>query len=476
MYGGLISALAFDRSSVRSYDRDGRLHVASTNISKAAVNPYLGREIPDWEKLGLDPNKMYKLLRDPEELAKAAPTFNNLPLLSRHVAVTADAHAPELVIGSTGTDSDFSHPYLGNSLVIWAKSGIDAVESEAQKELSSAYRYRADMTPGVYDGERYDGVMRDIVGNHVAIVKEGRAGSDVVVGDSNEEIAAMSKKVLLSRTALLTLGTMAAAVAPLMAQDQKLPDMVPIVADVTTKNFKESKPKVLAALTKALEGKLAKDASIEGVAKLLDALEGGAKDEDEPVDPEMIGIAPEEAATDDDPLAKLKEFLKAKLGPEDMAQVEALCGAGGAMDNPPPFTGMPKPGGAKDAFPPKKDDDKKEDEKMDKPAMDAAIKTAVAASVAEQRAIREAEKVARPYVGEIAIAFDSAEQVYRHTLKALGVKGVDAVHASALRTILEMQPAPGSKPSKAPKLASDEAAAGKGFADRWKNLGNIQVG
>lgn len=180
---------AFDKATtVRSYDRDGRLHVAATNISKAAVNPYLGREIPDWETLGLNPDKIYKLLRDPQELAKAAPTFNNLPLLSRHVAVTADAHQPELVIGSTGTDAEFSAPYLGNSLVIWAKGGIDAVESEAQKELSSAYRYRADMTPGVFEGERYDGVMRDIVGNHVAIVREGRAGSDVVVSDHADEL------------------------------------------------------------------------------------------------------------------------------------------------------------------------------------------------------------------------------------------------------------------------------------------------
>jgi Uncharacterized protein conserved in bacteria (DUF2213) len=49
--------LAFDRASVRTYDRDGRLHVEISNISKAAVNPYIGREIPDWKALGLDPDK-----------------------------------------------------------------------------------------------------------------------------------------------------------------------------------------------------------------------------------------------------------------------------------------------------------------------------------------------------------------------------------------------------------------------------------
>jgi hypothetical protein len=40
------------------------------------------------------------------------------------------------------------------------------------------------MTPGTYGGIKYDGVMRDIVGNHVALVEEGRAGADVHVGDA----------------------------------------------------------------------------------------------------------------------------------------------------------------------------------------------------------------------------------------------------------------------------------------------------
>jgi 8-oxo-dGTP pyrophosphatase MutT (NUDIX family) len=183
------ASLAFDRSSVRTYDADKRLHVSSTPISKSNVCEYLGREIPGAEELGLDPSKRYRLWRHPAELAKAAPTFNNIPVLSRHVPVSAEDHKPEDVIGSTGTDAEFLKPYLKNSLVIWAKSAIDDVEREAKRELSSAYRYRADMTPGkTPDGEVFDGVMRDIVGNHVAIVQTGRAGHDVVVADSAEEL------------------------------------------------------------------------------------------------------------------------------------------------------------------------------------------------------------------------------------------------------------------------------------------------
>ena len=177
--------LALDRS-VRHFDQDGRLHVAVANISAARVNPYQGSEIPGYEKLGLRPDKIYRLLRDPDELAKAAPTFTNLPLLKQHVPVTARDHRPDLVVGSTGAVK-FNEPYLKTTLCVWAQDAIDKIESAQQRELSAAYHFEVDMTPGVYQGQRFDGRMINIRGNHVALVDQGRAGSDVVVGDGKPQ-------------------------------------------------------------------------------------------------------------------------------------------------------------------------------------------------------------------------------------------------------------------------------------------------
>lgn len=173
------------QDSARSYDKDGRLHVAQSNISKATVNPYYGREIPRFEELGLQPEKVYYLLRDPQELAKAANSFRNLPLLSKHIPVNADEPRKDIVVGSTGSDVEFSEPFLHCSLSVWDAEAIAGIESGEQMELSSAYHYRADMTAGEYQGQHYDGVMRDIVGNHVALVDVGRAGRDVVVADQD---------------------------------------------------------------------------------------------------------------------------------------------------------------------------------------------------------------------------------------------------------------------------------------------------
>lgn len=175
---------AFDKASVRTYDEDGMMHVALTPISKANVCIYYGKEIPDSEALGLDPKKAYRLLRDPEELKKAVSTFNNKPVLNKHIGVTVIDPPKESIVGSTGERSEFDGTYLKNSLVLWDIDSILGVETEKQKEISSSYRYKLDMTPGEYEGETYDGVMRDIVCNHVAIVPSGRAGSDVFVYDS----------------------------------------------------------------------------------------------------------------------------------------------------------------------------------------------------------------------------------------------------------------------------------------------------
>jgi hypothetical protein len=180
--------IAFDKQSARTVDANGYLHVSLTNISKATVNPYYGHEIPGCESLGLDPKKVYKLLRAPEELKAGASTFNNLPILDVHIPVSAfDLDKPEIkkhVVGSTGTDAEYDAPYLKNSMVLHTASAISDVEEKKKAELSCAYRYAPVMNPGVFEGEHYDGVMTKLEGNHVALVTEGRAGHDVKVMDS----------------------------------------------------------------------------------------------------------------------------------------------------------------------------------------------------------------------------------------------------------------------------------------------------
>ena len=445
--------LAFDRATVRSIDVDGRMHVEISNISKATVNPYRGSEIPDWETLGLDANRIYFLLRDPQELDKAASTFNNIPLLSKHIPVSAAEPQKEFVVGATGSNASYQAPYLKNSLVVWDAVAIALIESDEQKELSSAYRYRADMTPGVYEGVAHDGVMRDLCGNHVALVEVGRAGPDVVVGDSSTLNPSEIPKMKLSKTAAVVAGALGAHIRPRLAQDAALGDLTPFLKGVSRKSLKSEVPRIVRAMQNHFKGKLAQDADLEDLKEVIEVFTDQAvapigEDEDDDATPPV--------AQDDELMGKIREMLGEKLGPEEAARVMAALGepAAGAADTPPPTPGTPPAPVTKQA--------------MDQ-ALAKAQKDGEQAAVKRWTEIRTAEQECRPILGEI-VAQDSAESVYKMALDAKGIDLTDTP-PSAYRAMVKMALAQDQAPQ-TPRVAMDSAAQ-KSFRDRFPHIPKV---
>lgn len=413
--------IALDRATIRAKDADGRLHVGLNPISKANICEYFGSEIPNHVALGLDPGKKYRLWRHPDELAKAVATFNRLPILREHIPVSAEAPATDLIIGTTGSDAEFDGEFLNNSLAFWDQTAIDDIERDKARQLSSAYRYVADMTPGVTEGLQYDGIMRDIEGNHVALVPEGRAGPDVIVGDSKPE----TRVVLMTKTALRMHGALAALLDPMLAQDAS-PKVAPLLVGVTAQNFKAKRKAVLAGVAG-----LAQDANIDEVGDVLDKIAELGKE----VMEEEVSEVEEVQASDADH-TKLLTFLEGKLSSEDMATLqEMLGGAPGAEDEDEP-----------DMKPNEPDGDPKA-------AMDAAVN----AAVARVNALHAAREDVRPLVGAVSMALDSAEAVYATALKAKGVdiKGVDP---SAYKALVSMALDSASRSAKSQAPMAQDAA------------------
>lgn len=471
--------LAMDLSpSVRHYDKDGQLHINRTPISKAMICEYYGREIPNNQALGLDPSKKYRLLRDPEELKKGAATSNGKQLMFTHVPVNADDPQKDVWVGSVGTDAEYEEPYLFNSLHVHDRMGIDGIETEEQKQISSSYRYRADMTPGAYQGEAYDGVMRDIDFNHVCLVTAGRCGDDVFVHDSKPkpEEFKMTNTVLSRKAAVLKGGVMA-YLQPKLAMDAKggtvKVDITPILKDITNSNFSSRRAQIVSGITACTAGKLAADAKLDDLPAFL-----GAFDETEAEEEKKD----KDKADDEDPKEK---FLKEKLSAEDKAAYDAL---GGAKDGDPDKdedgakakekdaadkakdAKMGKDGKAKDADPDKKPD------MVDKPAMDAAIaksaKEVRAQVIKEQKAIREAEQAVQPWVGQLNMAFDSAPDVYKHALEAMEVD-IEGVDPSAYPAMLKLVPQPGQRGQRTTSLAMDSAEDMSSFNKMFPDAGRI---
>jgi hypothetical protein len=424
--------LAFDRASVRTVDAFGKLHVTVSNISKAAVNPYLGREIPGAEALGLDLDKVYMLLRDPAELERAASTFNNIPLLSQHIPVSAEKPQKDIVVGSTGTDACFVSPYLQNSLVVWDAVAIAGIDTEVQKELSSAYAYTADMTPGTFEGVAYDGVMRNIIGNHVALVEVGRAGPDVVVGDSKPLFTTTEyPNMKASRKAIAVKAALGVFLRPQLAQDAAIVDLSVLVRGVKADTIAQDKARIVKEVKAKIPG-IDVDALTEIIQLAADA-EPDDKDDDKKK-PAMDDDEQRDGESDED----YKKRMDEKKAAQDEEDAEA--------------------------------EKKKKDD--DKTAMDAAInaatKLAEKATIERMNAIRVAEKEVQPLIGEV-VAQDSAEAVYKLALDNAGVD-VKGVHPSAYRAMVKLL----SKPAdvKESRVAMDSAHKDD-FAKRFPTAGKL---
>ena len=178
-----LKTVIFDAApSQRRVDENGFMHVDSCHITKEQVVKYYGREIPGWRELGLDPERLYNVYRPGDEIEKAAATFDGLPLQLQHHIDSADEPQTEFRVGSISRPV-WRAPYLDCDLHITNGAAISAVEHGDFKEISAAYLYEPVIESGEFDGTPYEIVMRNLRGNHVALVPKGRAGADVVVAD-----------------------------------------------------------------------------------------------------------------------------------------------------------------------------------------------------------------------------------------------------------------------------------------------------
>jgi hypothetical protein len=418
---------AFD--TARWYTADGRMHISRSHITKAAVNPYYGREIPGWDVLGLDPNKVYQMLRAPEELRKAVQTFRILPILNKHIAVLdfdgmEEAEKKKYIVGSTGSEVEFLDPFLDADTCIWEANAIVGIETDKVREFSCSYRYEPVMTTGDYEGVRYDGIMTRLQGNHLALVESGRAGNEVLAADQNLEKNLMAR-TKLGNALIVAVTTAFPKVGLAFDENSELGKML---AGAKKKSFDK---------TKALKLIVAMDAEMDPKqpAAVMDALVDVDKDEPEPKKkdkaddaepdhPKGCMCADCKTARDAEPDDDDDEEEKRKKAAKDKA----------AKDR------------AKDA------------DKVSREDMKGAMDSLSADLRAQFLAVDEAKRDVRAVVGDV-IAMDSAEAIYAFALDHLKVDHAGVTGAPALKAIFKVaSAAPAAVPSGL-KLAMDSASS-----------------
>jgi hypothetical protein len=166
--------------SQRTTDDNEFTRIANCIITSAGVFEYLGREIPNYQSLGLDADQIYKLYRPADEIDKAKDTFKDMPLLDTHLVVYADDIPKSNVIGTLSSDINFDGKDLTCSIVLWDKEAVEQIEARGKKGLSAGYRYTPVIKSGVHEGQAYDIIMTELSANHVAQVENPRNPSSII--------------------------------------------------------------------------------------------------------------------------------------------------------------------------------------------------------------------------------------------------------------------------------------------------------
>lgn len=176
------------------YDANGFKTSSEVPISKAGIVKYGGGQLlPAYQgspENAPESNKVYDVYRPPEELEKAAETFRLLPWVNDHPGkiLSGDGSTGwtvdnKNVLGIIGEDVAFDGEFLRANLKCFSPELAAEIQS-GKRQLSAGFRHEIYYEPGNHNGISYDYVQRNLIGNHVALVEDGRCGSDCSIMDS----------------------------------------------------------------------------------------------------------------------------------------------------------------------------------------------------------------------------------------------------------------------------------------------------
>jgi hypothetical protein len=138
----------------------------------------------------------FKELRLPEEVFdhESLESIKGAPVTDLHTGMITSQNVKGLQIGYVKEDVKEQAQFLTGTLVIQDEQAIQLVEKGDRRELSPGYTCLVEDKPGVYQGEKYDGIQRGIIYNHLALLPKGggRSGNEVALHmDGIEEGAAI---------------------------------------------------------------------------------------------------------------------------------------------------------------------------------------------------------------------------------------------------------------------------------------------
>jgi hypothetical protein len=159
------------------------------------VQPYRARE------LGLtdgDPDRIVRLFRPRAEVFSkdTLASFERTTLTVSHPANGVSAADWKLVAAGDVHEVKPAGDQVTSVLLVRDAGAIATVEKDGVVQLSCGYDFDLDLTSGTApNGSAYDGVQRNIRGNHVAIVDAARGGPGLRIADHDRTTKENSMKI-----------------------------------------------------------------------------------------------------------------------------------------------------------------------------------------------------------------------------------------------------------------------------------------
>lgn len=130
--------------------------------------------------------KYGNVMRTEKEVRDSAASFNNQIVTYEHPDGSAtSANSKDLAIGFI-TNVSFKGKWLVGDVVITDSNAVKSILDGVATEFSCGYTAKLREVKGDYLGESYEREVYGIVGNHVSLVSEARAGSEATFTDSTK--------------------------------------------------------------------------------------------------------------------------------------------------------------------------------------------------------------------------------------------------------------------------------------------------
>ena len=166
----------------KEVDANGFWFIKHNILSKEGVYPYLGSNIDS----SLVPDKIYYVYRPASTLQEAVDSWNNPPkgIYSGHEMIgpeftPSDERPPQGVV----TNVVYDNGALYGDITVYSEA-LQKEIGDGTKELSLGYFCNYVKEAGIFNGLAYDYVQKEMRGNHIAVVPNGRCGSEVRVYDA----------------------------------------------------------------------------------------------------------------------------------------------------------------------------------------------------------------------------------------------------------------------------------------------------